>query len=213
MFDNIKEQIELGFKGKIVAFFLILFGVYTVIWAFIEPLDLEWINSNKTLWRWILGSSTLLITVLAFIYFFPKTILQEFGLQAHDTNLQTSMISTGNPVIKIESDGFQGKIFMLNGDYHKDEMDWHIKPSAHKASYFTFIYFPIITMTFYLRIIVVSKDRTDHKYGWIRFDPNLPFPQKFHGQEEIGYPISAINIDSFLKTTVDIKKAVKETFG
>jgi hypothetical protein len=213
MNENIKEQIELGFKGKVIAFFLILFGAYAIIWAIIEPLALDWITENKASWRLALIISTLLITIYAFIKFFPKKILEEFGFEPSNTNLQTSMISSKNPEIKIESDGFLGKVFFLDGKNGTDEMDWHLKPSAHKALFFTFVYLPDKNMTFYLRIILVSKDRSEHKYGWLRFDANLPLPQKFKGQEEIGYPITATNHDNYLKTIVNIKKAVKDTFG
>lgn len=92
-------------------------------------------------------------------------------------------------------------------------MDWHVKPSTHKAPYVSLTYLPDKTITFYLRIILISKDGSDHKYGWLRFDPNLPLPQKFKDQEEIGYPNTVVNHNTFLKTTIDIKKAVKETFG
>ena len=215
MIEKIKEQIHLGFKGRVIAFILLLFIVYGTIWTLMEPLTIEWITKNPIIWRIILIGTALLITLIAFIFFLPKKILEKFGTNAGDTNLEQSFISTGTPSIKIEIDGFHGKVFVLNNEVSKDEMDWHVKPSANNASYFSFVYLPVSKIYFYMRLILTSKTKDEQKYVWIRLEPTWMIPESYKGpaHDEMAYPTTAINQNTFHKTTVDIKKAVDETFG
>jgi len=103
MLEKIQEQIHLGFKGKVIAFFLLLFIIYGIIWTITEPLTIVWITKNPKYWRIILFASTGLFTIIAFLFFFPKKILEKFGIHSGETNLQLSVISRGNP--KIETAG------------------------------------------------------------------------------------------------------------
>jgi hypothetical protein len=212
--ETIKEQIQLGFKGKIIAFFLILIAVYSLVWEITEPLTINWISDNPIKWRYLLLSITIIFTILAFIFLFPKKLKENFGFGPTDTNIETSFISTGNPEVTIELDGFNGKIANLNSNVDNDEMDWHINPSANRAKFVSMIYLPIGKFYFYLRIKLVSKEKTEEKFGWIRFEPTLSIPDQYYDNvNEMAYPINAINYNNFFKANIDIQKAVKDTFG
>jgi hypothetical protein len=213
MLDTVKEQMQLGFKGKVIAFFVLLFIIYGIIWAIIEPLNIEWINEHQIQWRTFLIGFTLIITIVAFIYFFPKKYLERFGLEPTETNLQTTFISTGYPVVQELIDGFQGKVLEFNGNYSSDELDWHLKPSANRAKYASFIYLPNGNLHIYLRVTLTSKRDQQQKNMWIRFEPNFTVADKYNNQIEMAYPVDAINQDNFLKINIDIEKAVRDTYG
>ncbi len=213
MFENIKKYLAQGKKEKVIALVLILGTSYSLIWQLLEPLNLEIVTSNRVVWRWILISLTLAISIVTFLFLFPRRYLEQFGFEANDTDLRTAMKSTGSPQITVGSDGYQGNIFILKANYHKDEMDWHLKPSAYKASSITFLYSDSIDLKFYLRIRVISKDKSTQDLKWIRLEPNISIPDKCRNQEEMAYPMAAENQDGFIKSFININKAVTETHG
>ena len=213
MLEKLKKYASQGIKGKVIALILILGTSYSFIWQLLEPLNLGIITSNSIAWRWILIGITLAISIVTFLFLLPSKNLEQFGFEASDTNLQTSVKSTGNPMITTDSDGFQGKVFTLKADFNKDEMDWHLKPSAHKASAIIFLYSAGTNLKFYLRINLISKDKTTQKLKWIRLEPNISIPDICFDQEEMAYPIFAENQYSFLRTYVNINKAVVKTHG
>ena len=217
MFDTVKEQMQLGFKGRIIAFFILLFIIYGFIWAITEPLTIDWISKNPAAWRTILISAAILFTIIAFVFFFPEKILEKFDSNSNHTNLKLSVISTGQPKIDVELDGYQGKVTTLTiPNYQRDEMDWHVKPSTNRAKFVTVIYSPNLNFYFYLRLILASQQKTDQKYVWIRFEPTWNVPDTYNlqnPQEEMGYPVNATSQNNFHKINIDISKAVKDTFG
>lgn len=202
-----------GTRGKIIAITIILGLSYTLIWQYVEPLNLKIIDDNRVLWRWLLIIATVLIALLVFLFFYPRKYLERFGLDATDTNMQSTLRSRGAPSITTDSDGYHGRIFIVQGDYDNDEMDFNLKTSTHKASSVLILYNPIARTTFYLRINIISKDRTSESPRWIRFDPNISIPDPNIQNEEISYPLSAENLDGYLKSEIDIKKVVSDTFG
>jgi len=131
--------------------------------------------------------------------------------------LKLSVISTGQPKIDIELDGYQGKVTTLTvPNYQKDEMDWQVKPSTNRAKFVTIIYSPIKDFHFYLRLILTSQQKTDQMYAWIRFEPTWAVSETYNNQNppgEMGCSINAISQNNFHKLNIDISKAVKDTFG
>ena len=213
MLDQVKEKINLGYKERVIAFFILYGIVYGIIWAATEPLNLDIINSNKNHWRLILIIGTLIVTLSIYFFLLFSKDLEKFGLHYNDTNLQTTVRSSGFPVITIETDGFHGKVFTLKADYDKDEMTWDLKASAHQASFLTIIYQTQGRLTFYIRISIISKDKSTTKLKWIRFEPTISIPDAAIKNEEIGYPLKVVNNDNFLQTTINIREAVKHTFA
>lgn len=136
MLEQVKEKINFGYKERVSAFFLLFAVVYGFIWAVTEPLNLDIISSDKTLWRLILIIGTLIVTLAVYFFLLYSKDLERFGLQYNDTNLKTTVRSLGFPDIKIETDGFHGKIFTLKANYDKDEMTWDLKASAHHSLIF-----------------------------------------------------------------------------
>ena len=213
MIDQVKEKINQGAKGRIFAFFLLFAIVYGSIWAATEPLSLDITTSNKPLWRLLLVVGTIVLTLILFFFLFYSQHLERFGLHYNDTNLQTTVRSSGFPVISIETDGYHGKVFALKADFDKDEMTWDLKASAHQASFLTIIYQTQGRLTFYVRMNIISKDKTSTKLKWIRFEPTISIPDSSIENEEIGYPLKAVNNDNFLQTTINIGAVVKNTFA
>lgn len=213
MLDQIKEKINLGQWQRILAFILLYWLVYLGVWAATEPLNLDITSTNKPLWRLILIVGTLLITFIIYFRLLFAKYLEKFGQDYNDTNLQTNVRSSGSPIITTSIDGNQGKIYILKADYSKDEMTWDLKASAHKAIKVTFIYLPDGDLTFYLRVNVISRDKSSSKPKWLRFDAGRSTPQSTADDEEMGLPITAHNFHNFLISTVNIKDAVRQAFG
>lgn len=213
MLENAKTYMRNGPKGKLIALIIILGVSYSLIWQLLEPLNLEFIESHKALWRWILILTTLLITIFVFIFLSPRKNIEQFGFEPSDTNLSATYKSKGNPSITIESDGYHGKVYSLKGVYEKDEMDWPVKHSAHKAQSVSYLYKSSDKFSFYIRVNVLSKDHSTQKPKWIKFDPSASIATTCTDQEEMIYPVLAENQDGFLKTFVNLNKAVSETFG
>ena len=197
MLDRVKEKINQGTTGRIFAFFLLYAIVYGSIWAATEPLNLDITSSNKPLWRLILIVGTLILTLILYFFKLYSKDLERFGLHYNDTNLQTTVRSSGFPVITIETDGYHGKVFALKANYDKDEMTWDLKASAHQASFLTIIYQTQGQLTFYIRMSIISKDKSSTILKWIRFEPTISIPDNTIENEEIGYPLKAVNNDSF----------------
>jgi len=213
MLELIKEKINLGAQQRIIAFLLLYAFIYGLIWSGTEPLNLEITSSNRPLWRLILIIGALLLTLLIYFFILYSKYLERFGLNYNDTNLQVTVRSSGSPVITTELDGFHGRVFNLKADYHKDEMTWDLKASAHNASSLTIIYQPNKILNFYVRISIISKDKSITQLKWIRFEPTISIPDNRIENEEIGYPLKVVNNDSFLQTTINIKDVIKNTFS
>ncbi|HEY5464077.1 MAG TPA: hypothetical protein VIJ95_12525 [Hanamia sp.] len=213
MLEEIYKYSSQGKKGKLIALTLILGTSYSLIWQLLEPLNLEIVNSNKTAWRWILIGLTLIVSIVTFFILFPKKYLEQFGFEPNDTNLQTTLKTSGNPIITIVTDGYHGKVFSLKAKHSEDEMDWQVKTSAHKANSIVFLYSPGTDLTFYLKVNLISKDKTIQNLKWIRLEPNISIPDNCNDQAEMAYPILAENQDGFLRTFVNINKAVIQTHG
>lgn len=213
MLDQVKERINQGTTGRVFAFFLLYAIVYGSIWASTEPLNFDITSSDKPLWRLILIVGTLILTVILFFFLLYSKDLERFGLHYNDTNLQTTVRSSGFPLITIETDGYHGKVFALKAIYDQDEMTWDLKASAHQASFLTIIYQTQGHLTFYIRMSIISKDKSSTKLKWIRFEPTISIPDTSIENEEIGYPLKAVNNDNFLQTTINIGEVVKNTFA
>jgi hypothetical protein len=213
MLEQIKEKINLGTWQRIVAFCLLFGLVYSIIWGATEPLNLDITTTNKPLWRLILISGTLIITSIIYFRLLFAKYLEKFGLDYNDTNLQTTVRSSGTPIITTTSDGFHGKVFNLKADFNKDEMTWDLKASAHSAMTVTFIYLPNSDLTFYLRLSVISRDKSSTKMKWLRLEPTFSLPQSVNDDEEMGFPLKATNNHSFLQATINIKDAIRQAWG
>jgi hypothetical protein len=56
---------------------------------------------------------------------------------------------------------------------HTANMDWKIQPNGYNASTFTYTYIPFDKFVFYLRVNLISENRTKEKLGWIQLRIDL----------------------------------------
>jgi len=207
--DNLRAKIRATKAGVTL---LLAITVYTGTWGVVEPLNLTWINDHIILWRTILIAWSLLA---GFFLSFPLTgrSLQTIDANGRDVMLQNSYRSGGTPTVTIEADGNFGNVAVIKADYNKDELDWDVRPTAQKAGKLEFIFRHRGIVHFYLRVVVVSKTGDVSVPKWIKFDNSHAVPDRYEGQEEMAIPYESINTKNFQKVTIDIEKAVKETFG
>src|SRR5450759_3308755 len=95
MANNLKEFILSSRAGLIG---VLLFSVYTFAWGIVEPLQLDWIDKNKVLWRIILLTFAAIITIVLTIKL-SRSLLDKIDSDGTDRTLQGSYSSTGNPQI------------------------------------------------------------------------------------------------------------------
>ncbi len=148
-------------------------------------------------------------------YFLIKAFdtIEEFDAEI---SLKKPSGKIGSPSISPSADGQMGAIVTISGIWDQDALDWSIRESANTASYFEFTYLPNDRLTFYLQIIVDSKDGSASREKWIRFEPSYSKTDTYDlniDQHEMAYVNKVVRENSFEKSIVDISKAVSETFG
>jgi len=207
---NIKDFVLSSRVGKIGQ---LAFSVYILIWGIVEPLGLTWIEEHKNIWRITLLVVATLVTLIISIRL-SSPILEKLDPNTPDRLIQESYSSTGSPQVKIFQDGHLGNVMSIKGDYHKDEMDWVIKSSAQKANKLEFIFKHKAVFYFYLRVLMTSKNEEAYTTRWIRFDNSMTTPDIFRNDpEEMAIHYESEPLHSFNKAIIDIKAAVKNTYG
>ncbi len=205
-----KEKILSSQVGQIGA---LLFSAYTLAWSIIEPLNLDWINNHKSIWRLILlvfaGTVTLVLSIRL-----SRSLLDKIDADGLDRTLQGSYSSTGNPQMTVSQDGHIGNIVRIIGNFSLDESDWIIKSSAQKAKKLEFIFKSHSTIHFYLRVGMLSQNGQTSISRWIRFDSNLTSPDPYaQNSPELGVPYDSTPLHSFNEAEIDISEAVKQSYG
>jgi hypothetical protein len=138
-------------------------------------------------------------------------ILEEFGVNPNDTSLLNCK-KHNNASILLITDRQLGQVFTITGIWEDDHLDWPVRDSANKATYFAFTYLANGRLTFYLNVNAISLDgETDDK--WIRFEPSLAKSDEYNNQKEMAYVNEVKRDNTFETSTVDIQQAVAETFG
>jgi len=189
------------------------FSVYIFIWAIIEPLGLDWIECNKTIWRVILISLSAIVTTIFSIRLYGS-LLDKIDTNGPDRTLQDSYSSTGNPKLTIQQDGNLGNVLHITGQYHEDEIDWAVKSSAQTATKLELIFKNNGLFYFYLRVIMVSQNGQTYSIRWIRFDNSMGTPDIFiKDPQEMGIHYDCDPYKTFNKTVINIPDAVKKTYG
>ena len=122
-------------------------------------------------------------------------------------------MTSGNPQINSVIDGYYGNVYLINGSFSRDELDWDLKASTHYANSMRYIYQSESKLIFYLRVNLLTKTNPSQKLKGIRLDPSISIVEGDPNGDEMGFPITGINVNGFIKTTVNISKAVKETYG
>jgi tyrosyl-tRNA synthetase len=145
-------------------------------------------------------------------------ILDEFSANPNGRNLENTAtkIGNGNGSVAMSSDGQLGIVFHVKGDWFNDGHDWSVRESAIRAKYFMFTYLSKTKLTFYLKVLVTSKDGKIPKEKWIRFEPSLASNDIYDpiaDQEEMAYVNSVSQSNIWDKSLINIETAVSETFG
>jgi len=209
MNENFKDIIT---SNRAWAVLSLAFAVYTAIWAIAEPLSIAWINGHIILWR----TMHILVSVLGGVLLslpFTSMTLQTIDANGGDTTLHHDYRGTGTPMVTIEADGNFGNVGVAKCDYVKDALEWDVRPVAQKAERLEFVFNHWEKMNFYLQVQLVSKTGDAVVRKRIRFDNEHRVPDIYQGQEEMAIPYEFAKIKNFQKVTIDIRKAVKETFG
>lgn len=206
----LKEKILSSRVGQIGA---LLFSVYTLAWAIVEPLNLDWISNHKTIWRITLLFFASIMTVILSIRL-SRTLLERIDADGPDRTLQGSYSSTGDPKMTVLQDGHLGNVVRINGDFNLDASDWIIKSSAQKAKKLELIFESHDTIHFYLRIGMLSQNGQTSTARWIRFDSSLITPDSYiHSSPELGVPYNSTPLQNFNKAEIDISEAVRQSYG
>jgi hypothetical protein len=211
MIENFKEKF---LSGRIGQTGFLFFSAYTLLWAIIEPLNLDWINFHKTIWRIILFVFAIIVTVVLSIRLI-SSILDKIDADGPDRTLQNSYSSTGNPIISVQKYGNLGHVVNIKADFNAGESDWLITSSAQKAAKLELIYKTNKKFDFYLRVAMVSKSDPNVPYvGWIRFDSLIVVPDPYIlNTPELGVPYNSIPFNNFNKAVIDIPDAVNKSYG
>jgi hypothetical protein len=210
MLNTLQEKLLSSRLGQIG---LLVFSAYTFIWGIIEPLDLQWIDKNRALWRIILLVFSGIITIILSIRL-SNPINEEFNADGPNRTLQGSYSSRRNPQITVAQDGQLGNVVNINGNNNQDELDWIIRSSAQKSNTFEIIYTNTKDFYFYIRVGLVSQNGQTSIERWIRFDSRLTTPNPYvNGTPELGVPYISRNFKGFEKTVIKIPDAVKQSYG
>src|SRR6185312_4538020 len=101
MANNLKDTILSSRVGQIGTLF---FSAYTFVWAIIEPLNFEWINSHKIIWRVILLVFAGIVTAVLSIRL-SRSLLDKIDADGPDRTFQDSYSSSGNPKMTVQKHG------------------------------------------------------------------------------------------------------------
>ena len=211
MSNNLRESIFSSRSGQIATLF---FSAYTLAWAIIEPLNLDWVNSHKTIWRIILLSFAAIVTIVLSIRLVRKQ-LDKIDADGSGRTLQNSYSSKGNPKMTVQKYGHIGHVVNIKGNYSDDESDWLIKSSAQKAKKMELIFDSHGKFDFYLRVAMLSSnDSKVSTVRWIRFDSLIATPDQYIlDTPELGVPYTSKPFKGFNKSEIDISDAVKKSYG
>jgi hypothetical protein len=128
--------------------------------------------------------------------------------------LTSGFTKIGNPEISIIDDGYYGDVFRLKGNFSEDAFDWNINANADESTSVSYIYHPISKFVIYLRISVISKNKTKEEPRWIALKTDISLPKGDKGQKEWAYPVKGNDAkNGWLVSHVRVKEAVKATFG
>jgi tyrosyl-tRNA synthetase len=139
-------------------------------------------------------------------------ILEEFGANPGDTSLLNCK-KHGDASILLITDRQLGLVFTISGIWEEGTLDWDIRDSANKATYFAFTYLATGRLTFYLNVIATSLDGKTSDDKWIRFEPSFAKSDEYNNQKEMAYVNEVKRDNTFETSTVEIQQAFAETFG
>jgi len=207
---NFREKFLSSRAGQIG---VLLFSAYTFIWSIVEPMNFEWINSHKTIWRIILLALSGIITLILSLRL-TKSILEKLDANGPSRTLQGSYSSKGNPQLTLIQDGELGNVINIKGDFSNDELDWIIKSSAQQASILEVTFKHNGKFDFYLRVGLLSKNGEISIERWLRFDSTLTTANPYViNTPELGVPYTSVADGSYDKAIIKIKDAVKQSYG
>jgi len=210
MANILEEKILSSRLGQVST---LLFSAYTLAWTIVEPLNLDWINNHKTVWRVILLVFATLVTLVLSIRL-SRSLLDKIDTDGVDRTLQDSFSSTGNPQMTVLQDGHLGNVVRIEGNFSSDESDWIIKSSAQKAKKLEFIFKSHKTIHFYFGVGMLSQNGQTSTTRWIRFDSILTSPDRYApNSPELGVPYDSSPLEGFNKAEIDISEAVRQSYG
>jgi len=210
MSNKLKEIISSSRIGTIA---ILIFSVYTFAWSIMEPLQFDWIDNNKGLWRIVLLTFSGIVSIAITIRL-ARSLLDKIDADGPGRTLQDSYSSTGNPQLTPLQDGHIGNVVKITGNYSLDETDWMIKSSAQKANKMELIFNNNGKFDFYLRVGMLSKNGQTSITKWIRFDSTISTPNPYvPNAPELGVPYDSILFKTFNKAEIDIAEAVKKSYG
>lgn len=211
MVENFKENFLSNRIGQIGFLF---FSAYTLLWAIIEPLNLDWVNYHKPIWRIVLLVFASIVTLVLSIRL-TRSILDKIDADGPDRTLQNSYSSTGNPILTVQKYGHLGHVVNIKADFDPGESDWLVTSSAQKAAKLELIYKTNQKFNFYLRVAMTSKSDPNVSYnGWIRFDSSIAVPDPYiFNTPELGVPYNSVPFNNFNKAVIDISDAVNKSYG
>jgi len=220
MFENVREWLRKGRSEKVIGFLILFIAVYGILWGLVEPLISSeivekyfGIDAVKHWWKYQILLS-LVASIVLYIWLYPNKIIQKFGSEILDTNLNSGFISIGSPNISLVNDGYYGDVFYIKGDAKKDALDWSVMSKADHASSVSYIFQPINRFTLYLRINMLSKNKSKEKLGWLTLRTDISLPLGGKNQEEWAYPVKGRDAKyGWIMVQVNIPKAVEATFG
>lgn len=210
MANIIKEKI---LSSRVGVIGILVFSVYTFAWGVVEPLNLDWINNNKDIWRVILLAFSAFVTIILSMKL-SGSLLDKIDTEGLDRTLQGSYSSTGNPQMKLLQDGRLGNVIRISGDFESDEADWIIKGCAQKSKKMEFIFKSDGKIDFYLRVGIFSQNGESSSTRSIRFDNTLTSSDPYvPDTPELGVPYDSTPLQGFNKVVIDIPDAVRQSFG
>lgn len=213
MYDNLIERVNRGLGQQIIAFLILWFSIYSILWTIIEPLAIAPTVSHLPTWRMGYIGITFVISAVVFFLFIYRRKLERFGFEEGDTNISTVAKRQGNGSISVIQNGYHGQVFRLFANSHQNRIEIDVKASAHKAKFLILIYKPDPDLYFYARVNVVSKDGSTAIGKWLRFETSRSSYQSINDDEEMGIPVNAKDNDGFLRVTINLASTVRHAFG
>jgi len=220
MFENVKDWLDKGAKEKIIGYLILFVAVYGIVWGLVEPIIASDIvernfgaDAVKYWWKYQFFLSVLFTTGL-YLWLVPKKVLQRIGAGPTDTKADSNFKSDGQPPIIVFNDGYYGKVYDIDARLQPNYLDYEILPGAHSATQIIYTYVPEQDFRLYLRVRLVSKNKKEEKLGWIALMTSISLPEEAGDKEEVKYPVTGENTKGgWIRTKVNIKEAVKATFG
>jgi hypothetical protein len=210
-FDGIREWLFENNWRRFLGFFLIAFGVNSVIWNFLEPANINQYVKYYPAYHYGL---VLILSAILFTRLLPPKVLIQYELNSDASSFDVNnwITTQDTHAIHIVNDNITGKSLQFKGPFSAATL-FEMKGVSRKAKFIKLLYVPEQEFLIYLKVAVYTQNKSSMKEIWVGLKDNILKPYKI-SSAEWAIPVSPkIKSNKWFEISINLDKITKKGLG